>query len=285
MRSFAIIPNQTRDKALEVTHRLLDYLSSRGAVLYMDEYYRDKIDRNLSLKVTFLPEAELYTLPCAAITLGGDGTILKAAGKIDGRDMPILGINLGRIGYLAEFEADKLDRLDLILEGKYKIESRIMLDVELKRAGRSVYTGSVLNDAVVSGTNVHKLIEFEVYYGEKRINTYRANGAIAATPTGSTAYSLSAGGPIVDIESDVICLTPICPHSLSTRPIIFSSKATLRIVCAGSGDGVLTLDGEGSIPFLVSDELVIKKSEKTTKLITPGFLTFYDVLRKKICEI
>lgn len=216
--------------------------------------------------------------------LGGDGSILDAVRKTAKRSLPILGINLGRIGYMAEVEPTETEYLDKLFDGEYAIDERMMLSVTHERDGRTLYESFALNDAVVSKGTVSKVIELELLCNGKKIVTYRADGIIFATPTGSTAYSMSAGGPIIDPHLACICVTPVCPHSLGQRPLLFSDAASLVVknVSTREKQLFLTLDGNENLPLEYGDTVCVRKSGYKAKLIKIKDTDFYSIVRRKI---
>ena len=265
-----IITNEKKDESRFYTKNLTDYLSAKSGVgVYTEENC-----------------ADLYGVCDLLIILGGDGTILKAAAKAAAGDIPMIGLNLGRIGYMSEIETDEIKLLDKLFSGDYKIQSRMMIDVGIIKAGGEISrAGAALNDAVVTHGSFAKLIEIELACDGVGVTKYRADGVIAATPTGSTAYSMSAGGPIIDPGVECFCVTPICPHSFINRPLIFSHGSVLDITNKNNRAEVyLTIDGKINIELAAGDIVRLKKSEYAAKLITIKQHGFFDVVRAKISE-
>jgi len=220
-----------------------------------------------------------------AIVLGGDGCMLHASHDFCG--IPLLGVNLGRIGYIAEIEADELELIERALTGDYRIEERMMLTAQIERDGRIIWrSGAALNDIVVSHGTLSRMASIEISCGEGEPERYYADGIIFATPTGSTAYSMSAGGPIVDPSIDCICVTPICPHSLLTRPMIFSAENI--IFCRAAEDCrselFITVDGSENVQLMKTDIVRIKRSDVRTKLVRVKNGGFRSVFRKKLAR-
>ena len=228
----------------------------------------------------------------ALIVLGGDGTILETARRAAARHTPILGINLGRVGYMAELELDELERLAALFEGGdsseqrgYEIEKRSMLHVELLNGdGRVRYTAYGLNDAVITNGSVARIVDMELYESGRPVTTVRADGLIVATPTGSTAYSLSAGGPVADPRMRCFCVTPICPHALNARPLIFPDSVRLSIknTCQREKMLYLTLDGRTNLELALGDLVHITKAERTARLVSLKGHDFYNKVHKKL---
>ncbi len=213
----------------------------------------------------------------AIAVLGGDGTVMRAAHLATKHDIPIIGINLGRIGYMAELEKDDIPLISAFFNGNYTEDERMTLSVAV---GDREYTA--LNDAVIHAKSTH-MTEITLYCNGDRVNSLRGDGLIFASPTGSTAYSMSAGGPVIDPSLDCICVTPICPQSLSVRPMIFSAKNVLGAVAAES-DCTITVDGGEPERLGISDAITVKKSDRPLKMIKLKHDGFYGILRKKMSE-
>ena len=279
-----IIPNEKKDPRFENTKNLMKFLSGKNTDICIGENYR----RHFSgFAVTYAPEDELYKACGLLFVLGGDGTMLKAAAKASEGDIPLIGINLGRIGFMSEIECDELYLLENLFSGEYEIKSRMMLDVGIIKAGGRIDAGTALNDAVVSKGALAKLVEIELARDGTKIAGYMADGVIAATPTGSTAYSMSAGGPIIDPEIECFCVTPICPHSLTVnRPLIFAGDSRLEITNRNiSSDAYLAIDGQTPVKLEENDIVSIKKSKFAAKLVSIKKRGFFDVVRAKFaCE-
>jgi NAD+ kinase len=218
------------------------------------------------------------------IVFGGDGTILEAARRAAQRGTPILGINLGRLGYMAELELSELELLDKLFTGEYELEKRSMLRVELFSGSELRSFCYALNDAVISNGSVSRMIDLELSEGGVPVTTYRADGLIVATPTGSTAYSMSAGGAIVDPRVECFCVTPICPHSFAARPMIFSDSSVLEVrnICAREKMLYLTVDGRMNFELYRNQTVRITKSNLQTSLIRLKKCGFYRKLRQKM---
>lgn len=217
-----------------------------------------------------------------AVVLGGDGTIMHVAKAAAVFSVPVLGVNGGTVGFMAGLEMNQLDRLPRLLTGQYAIERRMMLDVTLERVwGQQSFTA--LNEAVVSHGNLSRLVQLEVFSDGHAVTTYRADGVIVATPTGSTAYSLSAGGPIVDPSLECLLLTPICPHAMHTRPYLFSDRVSLTV--QASSEAYLTVDAEQAVPLCAGDCVVIRRHSIVAQLISlKEEDAFYDILTQKLID-
>ena len=220
-----------------------------------------------------------------AIVVGGDGTLLPIARNIASQDIPLAGINLGRLGFLVDIPREDMEKiLGEILQGSYQQEVRILLTAGLSRAGEVIHLAEAFNDVVVSKGELARLIEFETLVDGTHVNTARADGIIVATPTGSTAYALSANGPILDPELEAITLVPICPHTLSFRPLVIGSKSSIciRMLDSGQDNSYLSFDGQSAVRLQDGDVVDIKMAEHRVKLLRPVKHSHFDVLRAKL---
>lgn len=280
MKSIAIIPNNGKDIGLVNTKRLVEFLQGK-AEIYMDEAYSV-----LGMDIKYVPSADIYNNADYLIVLGGDGTILQRAAECAKKKIPILGINLGKIGFMTEIEIDDMeDALTKLLKGDFVIENRMMMKAEIRRAGEIQCSFHALNDVVVSKHAGENLIYMEVFANDEFVNRYTADGIIIATPTGSTGYSISAGGPVVDPCMRLYVATPICAHMLSTRSAVLSSKKVIKIKLDseyGVTDAVVTADGDIQGYIKDCDEVVITESEYDFELVKIGNQSFYDTLLRKL---
>jgi NAD+ kinase len=218
------------------------------------------------------------------IALGGDGTMIHTARLVAGHGTPVLGINLGSLGYLTEFAVEEtISALEEVSRGDYQIDRRTMLDWQVVREGEKLSAGRVLNDVVVNKTALARIIEIDCSINSHHVTTYRGDGLIVATPTGSTAYNLSAGGPIIYPTTQAIAIAPICPHTLTNRPIVLPDtlEITLQLVTRGQ-EVMLTSDGHTGVPLIVGDRVEIKKSDKTFNLVRPKGRDYFQILRDKL---
>ena len=267
MKKIVLIPNRKKDINSRYTKELIGILG------------------NYECDIEVLPDGsdELNEGGCNAdlyIVLGGDGSIMRAAHIASPRNIPILGINLGRVGYMAELEADELMLIDNYFSGNYKIEERMMLSVTAPSGNE--YTA--LNDVVLSNGTVSKMITFSLYNRDELIRTYNADGIIIATPTGSTAYSMAAGGSIIEPSLDCIAATPVCPHSFSAKPVIFSGGAELMIRNDTDRDIpiFITVDGGDNVEIGYNERVIIKRSPIITRLVRIKNESFYRILSNKM---
>jgi NAD+ kinase len=225
-------------------------------------------------------------IPAAAdilIVFGGDGTMLSVARQIGRNRCPILGVNLGSLGFLTEVALSELfPSLENVLAGRYRVQSRGMLQAEIRSAGKPAETHHALNDVVINKAALARVICVEAYLDDRFLSAFVADGVIIATPTGSTAYSLSAGGPIVDPELDSILLTPICPHTLTNRPLVLPPERRLRFVLQEGDDVMVTIDGQVGRDLKQGDEVVCTQSPNRVEMIQPQDISYFDVLRAKL---
>jgi NAD+ kinase len=269
-------------KVGEVIHMLREFLIGCHLRVMIEEATAELMDT---------PPAESHTLSeigenaDIAIVVGGDGTMLNVARNLARYEVPLIGINLGRLGFLTDIPRDTmLEGLAEILDGDYHSEERILLQAEVVREGRVQHASNAFNDVVVNKGQLARLIEFESYINKEFVNSTRADGIIIATPTGSTAYALSAGGPILYPTLPAIVLVPICPHTLSDRPLAVSSESVIEIVMTHTSfqSAHLTLDGQINYTLQDKDVVRVHRADKPVTLIHPSKRNHYDVLRAKL---
>src|SRR4029077_15060002 len=231
-----------------------------------------------------LPSTEVAADADLVIVLGGDGTLLSAARAIDGREVPLFPVNLGGLGFLTAITSDELyPELERAFRGEHRIGKRKLLEAELIRDDKQFACYEALNDVVITKSAIARMIDLESYVDQMFVCLYKADGLIVATPTGSTAYSPSAGGPIIFPSVGAICLTPICPHMLTNRPVIIPDSSTIRITCQAEDDSAfLTIDGQIGEPLQKGDQIVCRSSNYALMLIRPPRMLFFDVLRQKL---
>lgn len=280
MTHIGLMPNPTKDPQFALSRKISDYLISLGATVYTEEAYRGLAPDN----VTVLSAEELMNICECLIAIGGDGTLLRIAQPAALLNKPILGINYGKIGYMAELEYHEYKQLDHLLINDFKIEERAMLQVSVLRNNETLFESMALNDAVISSSAITRLIDMEVTANGQDIATYSADGLIVSTPTGSTGYSLSAGGPVLEPTGDALILTPVCPHTLGTRPIVFASDSTIdiKLIQLINKDAHLTVDGYQRLPLRNGDIVKTSRATQVTKLIKIKDLNFYHILNHKL---
>ena len=282
----ALVTNYNISEKAYAAMQVADRLQQEDCEILVAAFYKEKLMRTKKHREEFryLPLDVMYAEADVVIVLGGDGSILEAARKASPHGKPILGINLGRLGYMAELEMRELDLLHELFVGNYTVERRAMLRVELLSNGELKSFCHALNEAVISNGSVSRIIDLELSEDGSPVVNYRADGLIIATPTGSTAYSMSAGGPIVDPTVSCVCVTPICPHSFAARPSIFSDRSVLEVknVCVREKMLYLTVDGKMNFEFYRNQVVRITKSNMETGLIRFKRSSFYQKLCKKM---
>lgn len=277
----AVLPNLSRSRAKYDTVRLIRRLKELGSSVSMhSRFQKDFTD----CEVSFFDDFDEMIRSCdLIIALGGDGTIIHSARHAAAFDKPVLGVNVGRLGFLAELETDEFDELSKLAAGNYQIEQRMMLEISYTENG-NVKTCTALNDAVINRGALSPMPDFRVGFNGQTVCEYRGDGLIVSTPTGSTAYSLSAGGPIIDPQLSCILLSPICSHSLLTRPVVFGPDAKLSVQTyfRTESEAYLTMDGEISVKIGSSQMIEFCRSEKTVRIIRLKDHNFYDIVNKKL---
>ena len=286
IEKIALITNYNIPDKLGAAMAVADRLSANTQVLYIPDTYKDRIFRSHNHKscFTYVTFDEIYSQCDLVIVIGGDGVMLEAARRATPCGIPILGINMGRIGYMTELEMTELDLLDKIFTGAFYLDERAMLRVDIRSSkGQSRFSAYALNEAVIAKGATARIIDLELSDNGRLVSEYRADGIVVATPTGSTAYSLSAGGPIVDPALSCFCVTPICPHSLIARPLVFPDTAKLEIknICIREKILHLTVDGKATFDLYFGDTVVITKATINTKLLRIKDEDFYSKIRMK----
>lgn len=218
------------------------------------------------------------------IVLGGDGTLISVSRLIAGRNVPIVGVNLGRLGFLTEITRDELpEMLDSLFRGDYQVSERMMLDACIRRDGEFVGRYTVLNDVVINKGALARIIDLETYVDGRHLSSYKADGLIVSTPTGSTGYSLAAGGPIISPEINSLLISPICPHMLTNRPIVVWSRSVIEVAVKFEDDVVFfTADGQVGRKLVPGDRVEIRRSESRTRLVNSPNRDYFEVLRTKL---
>lgn len=286
MKKVALIANfnirEKADAAFAVAEKVAPFCSE----IMVLSSYKDRIFRAHKHRKEFIYSSadEIYSEAEMVIVLGGDGFMLETARRASVANIPILGINLGRVGYMTELELDELDLIEKVFRGEFTIDERAMLSVGIiTKSGQLKSESYALNEAVVANGSTARIVDLELSDNGVLVSDFRADGLVIATPTGSTAYSLSAGGPIVDPKLSCFCVTPICPHSLLARPLVFPDTARLEVknICAREKVLHLTLDGRVTYDLYYGDIALITKSELTTKLIRIKERSFYSKIRTK----
>lgn len=278
-----IVTNADKDLDLKTTHRLADWLAGRG---YLVRTSLSEPARLGDGPGGDCPDSELAQWAELIMVLGGDGTLIGTARRTAGAGCPLLGINLGHLGFLTEVELPELfPALEDVLAGRYFLDQRLMIQVEVVRAGAVSRQLLAINEAVVGKGPFARMIKVRTHVDGLEVASYPSDGLIVSTPTGSTAYSLSAGGPIVHPNLDVLLLTPICPHTLYARAITVSAESEVDIeVVPPYRVGVLTVDGQQGVDLQPGDRVIVRRATVTAKLVRRMGWNFYDVLRRKFQE-
>jgi len=285
IKRIGIVLKPNQPDALRTVCEVVAWLDERGiALVGTPEIERDRIEAETGCAVEQLPREQLAANVDLILVLGGDGTMIATARMLGDREVPVLGVNYGGLGYLAEFRIEELyQALESILSGNFRLDKRVMLDVELRRGGETITRNTVLNDVVINKSALARIIEIEAYLNERFVNSFRADGLIISTPTGSTAYNLSAGGPVIFPSMNAVVITPICPFTLSNRPIVVPEDATIELLLKTDREEVtLTLDGQVGFSLNVEDRVVIRKSSVAFNLVQPSNRNYFDVLRDKL---
>lgn len=259
---------------------LVRYLQSKDIEIMLDQETANIWDGH-ELQVG---EREALGSCDLVIVLGGDGTFLSAARSLcHHKDMALLGLNLGRLGFLTDISPDEFEsKLDRILAGEYLEEDRFLLNVTVIRGGEMISENIAFNDVVIHKCDVARMIEIDVYIDAVMVNTLRADGLIISTPTGSTAYALSGGGPLMEAELNAMVLVPICPHTMSNRPIVIDAHSVVEIVIKGIGDAQLSCDGQINQKLQLKDGLIIRKHNHMVRMIHPADHNHFHILRAKL---
>jgi len=280
INEIGIVTKTSSPHADEVMGKLVPWLTGRGVKVRVQEDYRGLADGDsIAVPREHVPEGVDMVL-----VLGGDGTLLSVARLLEGTDQPILGINLGSLGFLTELGLEELfGSLERVLEGKFTIETRVRLEASLHREDKQMGHYQVLNDVVINKGALARIIDLETYVDDQKVTNYQADGLIISTPTGSTAYSLAAGGPIIEPTLDVIVISPICPHTLTNRPLVIPGGSRVELcLLSDSGAVFLTLDGQEGTRLNQGDCVRVQASDKKVNLIRTGTRNFYDVLSTKL---
>ena len=279
IKTVGIISKPGSSAAAVLVPELLEWLERRHISLRYDDSTAEYAHRKEGLARDSVPEnCDLI------IVLGGDGTLLSAARAIGQRQTPLFPVNLGGLGFLTAITIDEIyPELERAFRGEHRVGKRRLLHVEVIRDGVLLTSHDALNDAVLSKSAIARMIDLDAYVDDQFLCAYKADGLIIATPTGSTAYSLSAGGPIIFPSVPTICVTPICPHMLTNRPVLVPETSVIRVVSRGEDESVfLTIDGQIGTPLRLDDTVLCRSSDSALHLIRPPRMMFFDVLRAKL---
>ena len=280
MEKIAIFAKVHDPRCQGVAKELIRWLEARGLVPLVDTH----LARHLSCG-TGITDAEIPNEADLVVVLGGDGTLISVARLVGDRRVPILGVNLGSLGFLTEITLDELyPVLESCLAGEHRISERMMLDVAVERDGAEVARHQVLNDMVINKGALARIIDLETHVNQYYLTTFKADGLIISSPTGSTGYSLSAGGPIIHPTLNCLVITPICPHTLTNRPLVVADDTliTVTVTSLQDEDVYLTLDGQVGLELKCGDTLRVRRAQFSTRLITSRSKDFFEVLRAKL---
>ena len=283
MKHFLIRTNESKDKGFEVTNLIKDFLEKNGKTVELDIMNDEKIYGKEEAAVF-----EGGMRPDAIIVLGGDGTMLRAARDLVEEEIPLLGVNLGSLGYLAEVEKSNItSALNDLISGEYFIEERMMLEGTIIRDGNVVTRTVALNDISVLKSQPFRAINFDVYVNGQFLKSYGADGVIVSTPTGSTGYNLSAGGPIVEPCADLLVLTPVCPHTMNSRSIVLAGEDEVYIEIKEAKNGgeqvaFAMSDGAAHFDLKTGDSFIMRRSDKRTRIIKLNKVSFLEILQRKM---
>ncbi|HWB85021.1 MAG TPA: NAD(+)/NADH kinase [Bryobacteraceae bacterium] len=279
IRTVGLISKPDVSVAAQTVPKLIEWLQGRGLSVRCDQqsaFYAGGVPG--------FPRAEVPEGCDLVIVLGGDGTLLSAARAISNRQIPLFPVNLGGLGFLTAIAIDELyPELERAIRGEHHIVRRKLLAAEVVRAGEVVASYEALNDAVLAKSSIARMIDLDAHVDQQFVCAYKADGLIVSTPTGSTAYSLSAGGPIIFPSVPALCITPICPHMLTNRPVLVPETSIIRVRSLSPDESVfLTIDGQVGMPFRKDDVLVCRSAPHFLLLVSPPRMMFFDVLRQKL---
>ncbi len=279
VEAVAVMTKPGAPAAFVLLPKLMEYLAQRGVSVRYDEQSAHYLHR-----ADGLPRESLVDGTGMVIVLGGDGTLLSAARAVAGREIPVFAVNLGGLGFLTTIPVEDLyPELERALDNEQRIAGRRMLSCHVVRAGRQIASYEALNDIVITKSSIARMIDVETNVDSHYVCTYKADGLIIATPTGSTAYSLSAGGPIIFPAVAALAITPICPHTLTNRPVIVPDTSVIQVRnLAEDNSAYLTIDGQIGEPLFKDDHVLCRRSEHSVFLIRPPRQLFFDVLRQKL---
>lgn len=279
IKTVGIISKPEATAAHELVPEVIAWLRQRGLEVRCDEETAAYTNGEAAIPRADVPEG------CdLVIVLGGDGTLLSAARSIGQREIPLFPVNLGGLGFLTAITIDEVfPELERALAGQHRVGKRKLLNTQVLRCGQVIASYDALNDAVLTKASIARMIDLEAYVDEQFVADYKADGLIICTPTGSTAYSLAAGGPIIFPSVPTICMTPICPHMLTNRPVLVPETSVVRVIARGLDESVfLTIDGQIGNPVREGDTIVCRSTQWSLRLVRPPRMMFFDVLRQKL---
>ena len=279
VKTYGIIAKRNKPEALSLTRDIISWLAQREISTVVDPAIAEQVGCSRPVEMDAIPsQADLL------IVLGGDGTLLSAARLTGVASIPVLGINLGGLGFLTEiFKEETFEVLEKVVRGDFVTEKRMMLNATVYRNDEIISESNVLNDIVINKGALARIIDLETYIDGGYLSTFKADGLILSTPTGSTAYSLAAGGPVVYPSLNSIIVNPICPHTLTNRPLVVPDDVTIRVILKATKQDVhITLDGQIGIPLRGEDVIETKKAASYIHLVTSPLTTYFELLRTKL---
>ncbi len=279
LKKVGVYAKKNHPDAEQIALDIRSRLQQAGVEVLLEDSLAEQVGQIIGYAAEEIPE-----LADLIIVLGGDGTLISVARQVGHHEVPILGINLGRLGFLTEVTKDELpEMLDCLLRGEYELSERMMLDAAIRRNGKIVGEYTVLNDVVINKGALARIIDMATSVDGRHLSTYKADGLIISTPTGSTGYNLAAGGPIIFPEINSLVIAPICPHMLTNRPIVVWSKSVIEIEVKFEDDVVFfTADGQVGRKLLPGDVVVVKRSEARTQLVCSPSKDYFEILRTKL---
>lgn len=280
IKTIGLVLNTKKDNSLKVSKKMIDLIRKKDLDYLLEKDSAQQLDLNHK-RASYEKLREKADL---IILFGGDGTFLHTSLNFIGTGIPLMGINLGRIGFLTEIETNELDEaLDAIIADNYRIEKRNTLKISLIRNDKKIKERHAINDVVINRAADGEMLKIDMLINEEFVNSYRGDGIIVSTPTGSTAYSFSAGGPIINPQVKALLITPLCPHAVHVKPMVISDQEVIEIKADGQKDKIfLTADGRDSVKIRSDDIIEIKSSEKEISLVKFPDRTFYTILRNKM---
>lgn len=281
-KKIGFVTNIEKDPTLQETKKMVDFVLKKCCEVYVSETFSD-----VHPDVIATSSSEMYKSVDFVVVIGGDGTILRVARSAAIFDTPILGINFGTLGYLADVEkVNAIDAIEKVLNGDFTIENRMMLEPYVERGCVSHEINLALNEVCITNSVCSRMIKLSVEVNGEYFDTFRADGIIVSTPTGSTAYNLSAGGPILSPHTELMTITHICPHTLYARPFVIDGNDVVRIRVQSNYNNVqMSCDGQSTVQMKNDDVIVVKKSRYVTRIIKTTNMNFYDILRRKMVEV
>ena len=281
-KKIGFVTNIEKDPTLQETKKMVDFVLKKGCEVYVSETFSD-----VHPDVIATSSSEMYKSVDFVVVIGGDGTILRVARSAAIFDTPILGINFGTLGYLEDVEkVNAIDAIEKVLNGDFTIENRMMLEPYVERGCVSHEINLALNEVCITNSVCSRMIKLSVEVNGEYFDTFRADGIIVSTPTGSTAYNLSAGGPILSPHTELMTITHICPHTLYARPFVIDGNDVVRIRVQSNYNNVqMSCDGQSTVQMKNDDVIVVKKSRYVTRIIKTTNMNFYDILRRKMVEV